>query len=345
MSTNLSLYVETPSLASGGSTYCKLTVVGPLTDTVYVPLLPGETRASGTVTNFGSATGGTTPTAAIADAVVIPTGDKITYSWTSTFTPVNGVRGTSTLVAKCKSNNSLQFETVYIGYTAANPARITDRASSPNGILIYDQLIKGLTVEKTQALYDYIENGNKNLYDIIFALQAKQDGLLLGSPAVGAVAAVRAAVTDNGAVQTITTGITNPVVPRNLIATAGGTATDIKAIAVTVTGTDMYDAVISEVLPVFTVDTAGSVTGNKAFKTVTSISIPAHDGTGATTSVGTGAKLGVPATLSRNTILRAFLNDVVEATAPTVTVSATAVSSNTVTLNSALNGTPVRILL
>ena len=164
-----------------------------------------------------------------------------------------------------------------------------------------------------------------------------------GSPALGTTTAVRAAVTDNGAQQVITSSITNPAVPRNVTATAGGTAGDIKAIQVIVAGTNMHDEAITETLPAFTVDTAGTVTGSKAFKTVTSITIPAHDGTGATTSVGTGAKLGLPLKLSRNSVLAAYLNGAKEGTAPTVTVSATAVESNTVSLNSALDGSAVII--
>lgn len=163
----------------------------------------------------------------------------------------------------------------------------------------------------------------------------------LGSPAVGATTAVHAAVTDNGAQQVVTTAITNPVVPRNITATAGGTATDIKAIQVTIAGTDRDGNAISETLPAFTVDTAGTVVGSKAFATVTSITIPAHDGTGATTAIGTGAKLGLGRRLNRDTTLRAYLNGVKEATAPTVAADATNLSGNLVTLNSALNGNPV----
>lgn len=163
----------------------------------------------------------------------------------------------------------------------------------------------------------------------------------LGSPAVGATTAVHAAVTDNGSPQTITTGITSPAVPRNITATAGGTAGDIKAIQVVVNGTNAAGDTITETLPAFTVDTAGTVVGNKAFATVTSVVIPAHDGTGATTAIGTGAKLGLGVYLTRNSVGNAYLNGVKEGTAPTVAASASALESNTVTLNSALNGTAV----
>jgi hypothetical protein len=165
----------------------------------------------------------------------------------------------------------------------------------------------------------------------------------VGSPALGATTAVHAAtaVLASGGPQVITTGITSPAVPRNVTATAGGTAGDIKAVQVTVTGTNMAGAVITETLPAFTVDTAGTVIGSKAFATVTGYSVPAMDGTGATVAIGTGAKLGIPAMNARNTVIAAYLAGTKEGTAPTVAVSGTAMESNTVTLDSALNGTAV----
>ncbi len=146
-----------------------------------------------------------------------------------------------------------------------------------------------------------------------------------------------------GSALDITTGLTNPPYPRNITATAGGTATDIKAIQVTITGTDEAGNTISETLPAFTVDTAGTVSGAKAFKTVTRVQIPAHDGAGATTAIGFGELIGLPHKLAHNTVLNAYLNNVKEGTPPTVAVSASALESNTVDLNSALNGTAVDI--
>ena len=160
---------------------------------------------------------------------------------------------------------------------------------------------------------------------------------------VASTTGVHAAVTDTGAQQVVTTGITNPSVPRNVTATAGGTATDIKAIQVIVAGTNYAGVAITETLPAFTVDTAGTVVGSKAFKTVTSITIPAHDGTGATTAIGFGEKLGLPDLLPTNTVLFAALGGTKEATAPTVTTSTTALESNTVDLNSALNSSAVDV--
>lgn len=148
-----------------------------------------------------------------------------------------------------------------------------------------------------------------------------------------------AAVSFTGGVSkdVITTGITQPSVPRNLTATTDGTATDIKAVSVIVTGTNYLNEVITETLPIFTVNTKTTVIGSKAFKTITSILIPAHDGTGATVSIGTGAKLGLWNKLTHNTILKTVFDNTVEANAPTLAVSATAIESNTVTLDSALD--------
>lgn len=151
--------------------------------------------------------------------------------------------------------------------------------------------------------------------------------------------AVHAAITASDTEETeVTTGFTAPAVPRNITATAGGTAGDIKAVQVVVTGTNYADEVITETLPAFTVDTAGSVVGAKAFKTVTKVEIPAMDGAGATVAIGFGDLLGLPFKLAHNTVLAAYLNNVKEGTAPTVAVSATALESNTIDLNSALDG-------
>lgn len=168
------------------------------------------------------------------------------------------------------------------------------------------------------------------------------------------ISAVSAVATNNAGVHAamtgvaqsaIKTGITSPVYPRNITATAGGTATDIKAIQVVITGTNYNDEAITETLPVFTVDTAGTVVGAKAFKTVTQIDVPAHDGSGATTTIGWGDKLGLPYKLTHNTVLAACLNNVKESTAPTITFSAAAIESNTIDLNSALDGHVVDVYL
>lgn len=164
-----------------------------------------------------------------------------------------------------------------------------------------------------------------------------------GSPAAADTDGILPAVTDDGSQQVITTGIYQPDVPRNITATAGGTAGDIKAIQVIVAGTNEEDVAITETLPAFTVDTAGSVSGTKAFKTVTSITIPAHDGTGATTEIGFGEVLGIGLRLARKTVKSAYLAEALEGTGPTVLVDATNLEANTFDLNSSLNSTQVKL--
>ena len=149
---------------------------------------------------------------------------------------------------------------------------------------------------------------------------------------------IHAEVVSTAVQQVVTTEITNPSTPRNITATAGGTITDIKAIQVIVEGTNYAGEAITETLPAFTLDTAGSVTGSKAFKTITKVTIPAHDGLGATTAIGFGEKLGLPYKLAHNTVLKTYLDNTLETIAPTVTTSATDVDGNTIDLNTALSG-------
>jgi hypothetical protein len=170
--------------------------------------------------------------------------------------------------------------------------------------------------------------------------------IILAAAAVAADAdGILAAVADDGTEQVITEGMIDPAAPRNITATAGGMSTDIGAIQVTIEGTNYADEPIIEILPAFTLDTAGTVSGTQAFKTVTKVTIPAHDGLGATTSIGFGDVLGLPYKLGRNTLLAAFLNNTKETVDPIVNVDDVNIEGNTVELNTALNGTQVDLHL
>lgn len=159
----------------------------------------------------------------------------------------------------------------------------------------------------------------------------------LGSPALGANNAVLAdTAMANGATTEVTAGITAPDVARSL--TVKGNDANVTG-NVVIAGTNIGGEAITETIAL---NGATAVNGNKAFKTVTSITLPAYAVANTErVRVGTGAKLGLPVKLSRNSVLAAFLAGAREATAPTVTVSATALESNTATLNSALAGTAV----
>lgn len=145
--------------------------------------------------------------------------------------------------------------------------------------------------------------------------------------------------------ETITPNVTclvaQPPCCRTITATAGGTGEDIGAVSVIIYGTNINDEAISETLTAFTVNTAATKTGAKAFKTITSIFLPSHDGTGATVSIGYSEALGVPFMFSKKPYLRATLDGVIETTAPTQVVDADEVEKNTVDINSTLNGKEV----
>lgn len=163
-------------------------------------------------------------------------------------------------------------------------------------------------------------------------------------PAADAVAAsdtgVHAAIALTAATQAITTAITNPAVPRSI--KVKGNAAGIVG-NVVITGTNYAGGAITETIAL---NGNLAVEGAKAFKTVTQIDLPVetHVGTD-TVSVGWGDKLGLPYLLAHDTVLAAYLNNVKEAVAPTVAVSATAIESNTIDLNSALAGTVVDVYL
>lgn len=161
-----------------------------------------------------------------------------------------------------------------------------------------------------------------------------------GNVALGTSTAVHAAVADTGSPIVITTALTNPDVPRCIVATPGGTTANVTAVSCIVVGTDINDAALTETLPAFSAGAATAVTSVNAFKTVTQITQPAC-GTSVTIAYGTSPKLGLPYNITRNTVRAAYLNGVLEGTAPTVTTHATDASKTLVSLNSALNGTAV----
>ena len=94
-----------------------------------------------------------------------------------------------------------------------------------------------------------------------------------------------------GAGQLLTTGVTTPTVfnaidfPRNLTLWADGACTS----AITITGTDQFDAVISEVL---TANGAAIVAGTKVFKAITGVSCAAYTVGAQTVFIGVGSILG-----------------------------------------------------
>lgn len=160
-----------------------------------------------------------------------------------------------------------------------------------------------------------------------------------GQAAAASTTAIHAAVPDNGSTQVVSGAA--PPCGRNLSVTYGGTTGNITAVGPTATGKDMAGNPLTEALPVATAATGGTKFGTKIFGPYPiSISVPAN-GTGVTTAIGTGSKLGLAHCLSFNTVTGATLNGTPEGTPPTVTTDPTDLYANGITLASALNGNPV----
>lgn len=164
--------------------------------------------------------------------------------------------------------------------------------------------------------------------------------------AAGTATAVLAATSTVVAGTLITTGITQPDVPRCLILTTGGTTADIAAGAVEIIGRNIEGKVITESF-VMADNLNGTVTGIQAFKSITSIRFPAADNTGATIAIGTTNKLGlnhrlVPGKTAIGVISDADIDGTapIQQGAPTAsTVDAEEVEYNTVTPVTTPNGT------
>lgn len=146
------------------------------------------------------------------------------------------------------------------------------------------------------------------------------------APDAAANDAVHAAITLLTTVQDITAAITNPDFPRIVTITgtkAGGSLTG----NVVITGTNIRGEVITDTIAINTNDS--TVSGVKAFKTVTNIHLPVRATSGDTVKVGTSEALGLDRCMSGNEVLVVTVDGVKETTAPTVTFDTDEVEKNT----------------
>lgn len=114
---------------------------------------------------------------------------------------------------------------------------------------------------------------------------------------------------------------------RNVTATSGGTAANIKAVRVKVYGKDLNGMPKTEELPAFTADSATTVVGSIAFTEVERVVVPAMDGAGVTVDVGFGDKYGIPFKLTANPLYLAS----VDGTTKTVTFNKASGEYTTIT--------------
>lgn len=152
------------------------------------------------------------------------------------------------------------------------------------------------------------------------------------APAAAANAVVLAA---QSVAALVTAGITNPDFAR-VLSIVGGGGTHTASGNVVIIGTDIRDQVITDTIAL---NSNTVVNGVKAFKTVTSVDLTGVSGIGAasTVSVGISAILGLGRCMSEDSYINGQVNNVYEATRATVTISATVISLNTVSFNTAPN--------
>lgn len=130
---------------------------------------------------------------------------------------------------------------------------------------------------------------------------------------------------------------------RNVTVTQTAVGAEDTNGTILVTGTDLSGATITETI---TPNGGATVAGTKAFATVTSV-VGAGWVIGEgndTITVGFADVIGLPDKLSDTAqVLAASKNNVKEATAPTVTVSDSVLASNTVDLNTAMDGDGIAV--
>lgn len=163
------------------------------------------------------------------------------------------------------------------------------------------------------------------------------------NPALGAAGAIlddHAGNTSAAAVS-VTSGITQPDVPRAVSITSGGTTNDVAACTITVSGTSIRNDSISEDFT-FTANEAATKTGTKAFKTITQVAFPAScedSPFGATWDVNTTDKLGLKHCLAAaGHLIMSVFDGAYEATRATVAADADEVEKNTADINGTLDG-------
>lgn len=198
------------------------------------------------------------------------------------------------------------------------------------------------TYKMTRATFGNMRsrNGNRNLFSVSYGFTNFKK-----KPAAGATATILSATSIPTAGTTISTGFTQPDVPRAInVAIAASTVADIKGGTIVVTGRNVEGKVITENFTV-TNDTAATVTGSKAFKSITSVLVPAMDGSSVTVSVGTRNLLGLNHRLPSGTTIKVIQMDSSgtqsEQSAPTTAFSTSAVESNTVSPATTPDGTLV----
>jgi hypothetical protein len=145
----------------------------------------------------------------------------------------------------------------------------------------------------------------------------------------------------SAAAVTVSTGFTQPDVPRVLSITPAGTTTDVEACTVTVTGKNIQNQTITDTFA-FLANASTATTGTKAFKSITSAAWPANcesGGFAATWDIDTTDKLGLSKCMDQaGHVVMAVFNGAYETTRPTCSADADEVEKNFCDINGTLDG-------
>ncbi len=177
--------------------------------------------------------------------------------------------------------------------------------------------------------------------DIKFPTQQMIEKQTFTNPSAADTVSVGSALAGptSAAATVVTSGLTDPDLPRNISITPGGTTGDVEACVITVTGTNFLGNSMTERFG-FSANASTAVTGVLAFKTVDQLDFPADcesGGFAATWYIGVGEKLGVKRCAdSAGHFLFSTLNGAKEATAPTLAVGSS-VQGNTVDFNGTMD--------
>lgn len=198
--------------------------------------------------------------------------------------------------------------------------------------------VGNLNKTKRYSRHTYGDDGDRGRRNILSVSFVATD---LKRPAVASANALLTAATLTTSGVTTQTPTAQPDVPRNITFTLAGTTANIGAGSAVITGTNVEGATITESVTV-TAATGGLLSGNKAFKTVTSILYPATTGAGVTASIGYGSKLGIGmrniASMPVKLLVRSATGVETMEDPAASALSATVVESNTVTTTTTLDG-------
>lgn len=196
------------------------------------------------------------------------------------------------------------------------------------------------TVNRTETLfsniyttvYDYI-NGSQSVAQTSVYGKSKYQDFYKGVAAASDTSVHAAVTLADGETTTVTTAITDPDVYR--VVTVKGNQASIAG-NVVVTGTDWAGNTVTDTIAL---DEANSVSGVKAFKTVTSILLPARTSAGDTVSLGCADVFGLtrPVAAEADVIYVGIAADAVNASTFTYeAASAVDTTNNTVTPTSSI---------